>query len=244
MSSPQKQYTQELYQEFGYIATWLPGVPINLGDIGYFSKGQFERFTSLRKLKIPFRRIKGEGTGEYSYSSKGAVSEMFKARGEVPKVAGYLATAEAGFIVEWSRANATLFKANGITSSRIDDLETLGEQILELYRQGKWDPKYFVVVETQAAKSATILISSDTNAKIALSATGKIAPGGINIADIDAGLQPQFVSGLQTKIIASPGLTPLFKAFSVKKTVFGDAFFRGDKLSVAEITPDDLEYEE
>lgn len=244
MSSPQKQYTQELFNKWGYMATWLPGVPIQLGDIGTYHKGQFERITSLKNLGIPFRVMKGAVIDQDNYMSQGAVSEIFKAKGEASELAKYLSEAEAGFIVEMSRANATLFKAKGLRTFRIDDLQTLGDQILDLYRSGNWDRKHFVVIETRDAESATILISSSANAKIELSATGRISPAGVNIADMDAGLQTQYTRDMHTQIIATAGLTPLFKAWSVKKPVFGNAFFRDAEVSVAELTPDEIEYEE
>jgi hypothetical protein len=71
-----------------------------------------------------------------------------------------------------------------------------------------------------------------------------VTPGGISIADINAGLQIQFASNMHTQIVASKGLTPLFKARSVKKPIFGPAVFRSAELSLAEITPEEIEYEE
>lgn len=244
MPSPQKQYTQELFDKFGYMATWLPGVPVRLGDIGTYKKGQFERVTSLKNLGIPFRVLKGTSTGQANYASQGSVSETFKAKGEASELAKYLAKAEAGFIIEMSRANATLFKAVETRTSQIDDLQSLGEIILELYTLGNWDPKHFVVVETLDVESATIFISSSANARAELSAAGNVTPGGISIADINAGLQIQFASNMHTQIVASKGLTPLFKARSVKKPIFGPAVFRSAELDLAEITPEEIEYEE
>lgn len=244
MTSPQKQYTQELFDKFGYMATWLPGVPVRLGDIGTYNKGQYERVTSLKNLGIPFRVIRGTSIGQANYASQGAVSETFKAKGEASELAKYLTKTEAGFIIKMSRTNATLFKAVETCTSQIDDLQSLGEIILDLYTIGNWSPNHFVVVETLDVESATIFISSSENARAELSATGKVTPAGINIADLNAGLQTQFAADMHTQIVASKGLTPLFKARSVKKQIFGPAVFKSDELSLAEITPDEIEYEE
>jgi hypothetical protein len=245
MASPHKQYTKELYNQFTYLAMWLPSVPIKLGDVGIFNKGRFERITRLRNLGLSFEIRQDKTPSQVSYATEGAVSLSFKAEGEAPPPVSQLTAAQAGFLIEMTRANATLFQALETYSPSIEDQVTLGKQILELYKTGEWDLKYFVVTEILEARSATILISSSVNARVELSATGKINPGMIDLADIHAGLRLEHSRNMNTQIIATAGLTPLFKARSVKKRFgLGNAFFRDSEFELSGLTPEDIDYEE
>ena len=40
-----KKYTKELNQQFGYLATWLPGTPLALGDIGILRNNEFTKIS-------------------------------------------------------------------------------------------------------------------------------------------------------------------------------------------------------
>lgn len=54
MASAQGQYTNEMKKKFGYYATWNPGVPLKLGDIGTFSDNVFTRLSNLTDRGIEF----------------------------------------------------------------------------------------------------------------------------------------------------------------------------------------------
>lgn len=48
MNGPQKQYTSELHQRFGFFAIWTPGRPLALGDFGTLDNNEFTRISSLK----------------------------------------------------------------------------------------------------------------------------------------------------------------------------------------------------
>ena len=41
MASPVKRYQQEMHNNLGFFATWLPSTAIALGDIGVLQSGRF-----------------------------------------------------------------------------------------------------------------------------------------------------------------------------------------------------------
>ena len=142
MSSPHRQYTKELYTQFAYAATWLPGVPLHLGDVGTFTRGIFEHVVNIKELGISFDVRHDETPSQIDYSSERAVSISFKAAGETPKPMSQLTVSQAGFTIEMTRKNAVMFQALETYSPSIEDQASLGEEIIRLYRnEEKWKPK-------------------------------------------------------------------------------------------------------
>jgi hypothetical protein len=52
MASPVKLYQQEMHSNLGFFANWLPGDPIEVGDVGVLESGRFRRVVSLEDLGI------------------------------------------------------------------------------------------------------------------------------------------------------------------------------------------------
>ena len=233
-----KKYAKELKKQFNYFATWLPGTPLALGDIGVFKKNQFTKIANLSDFDIAFEVEADESKSTIEHSSKGAVSISAKASGTVSPQGSTLGDVDAGITVEFSKENAILFKANNTTSPSIKDQITLGQQILALFKDGKWDKDWAVITEIVNAESGTILISSSSNSKIELKASGEVEAANLDIADADLGLTVTFSKDLSTNIVAEESLTPLFKASKVKGRIFGPPVFGINKINSMDfITP-------
>lgn len=233
-----KKYTRELRQQFGYLATWLPGVPLALGDIGILKRNTFTKISNLSNFDIDFKIEKDPTKSDLEYTSKGAVSITTKASGTVAPQGSVLGEVDAGITVEFSKDKAILFKANGTSSPIIEDQILLGRKILSLYKKGQWDKDWVVITELVQADSASILISSSSTGKIELKATGELKTANMDIADADLGLELSFSRDLSTKIIAENSLTPLFRAMQVKGRLLGPPYFAQKAIrSIDLITP-------
>ena len=127
-----KKYTRELRQQFGYLATWLPGTPLELGDIGILKRNTYTKISNLSNFDIDFSIEKDLTKSDIEYTSKGAVSITTKASGTAATQGSVLGKIDAGITVEFSKENAILFKANGTSSPAIEDQIKLGRQILSL----------------------------------------------------------------------------------------------------------------
>ena len=221
-----RKYTRELRKQFGYFATWLPGTPIALGDIGVMKKNVFTKIANLEDFGISFVEEPDLDRSDIEHSSSGAVSVTTKASGNLSPAGSQVAEADAGIIVEFSKKNAILFKATGPLSPSIKDQITLGKQILELYRQGRWDKDWTVVTEVVTARSATIIISISAGGKIELKAKGDLGIAQLDIADAYLELGVNYSKDLSTTIIAKEGLTPLFKGSKIKTPFLGGPVFK------------------
>lgn len=227
-----RSYTRELYKQFKYLATWLPGVPLALGDIGLMKGKEFTKIGNLsdKKFNIKFDIENDTTKSEIEHSSKGAVTLSIKASGATPSQGSTLGKVDAGATIEFSKENAVLFKANGTLNHTIKDQISLGSQILNLYKNGQWDKDYVIITELVVADSSTILISSSKKGKIELKAKSKITSGNIDIADASFGFTNTFTKDLSTKIIAKEGLTPLFKVSKVRSRFLQPSIFSMNKV--------------
>ena len=219
-----KKYASELKRQFGYLATWLPGTPISLGDIGIMRKNVFTKIANLSDFDIHFDVESDPSKSDIEHSTSGAVSISTKAAGTASLNNSALGETEAGIIVEFSKEKAILFKANGTSSPSIKNQIEVGKSVIDLYRQRKWDKDWMVVTEVVNAESATILISSSAQGKIELKAKGEIEAAKLDIADANIELELSYSKDLSTKIITEGALTPLFKASKVKNRLLNPTF--------------------
>ena len=211
MKATVKRYTDELYRQFHYYATWLPTSPVELGSIGTFDDREFTRISHLHDQGIEYETYDTPNKGDLDYSSQGAVTVSPKLSGKIPAAGSVLSQVDAGFTVDFSRKNAIMFRAKGTVCTSIKDQVKLGRDIKKKYEEGKWDKKWVVITELVRADSATILISSAVNSKVELKANANIGTRKLDIADANLDLGIAFEKNIETKVVAEKGLTPLFK---------------------------------
>lgn len=239
MASAQRQYTNEMKRKFGYYATWNPGVPLKLGDIGTLNNNVFNRLSNLSEREIEFEIRPDETKTPLEHNSEGSVSVTTKLSGTVAPQGSVLTNLDAGIIVEFSKENSTLFKANNTTSPSIKDKINLGEQVLKLYKEGKWNKNWVIVTELVEAENATVIISNNSNSKIELKANANIDAPTFDIADAEFKFSTQFSKGLETKIISAEGLTPLFKVMGMKTRIILPPIFKTKKVMAFDlVTPE------
>lgn len=239
MTSAQEQYTDELKKKFGYYATWNPGVPLQLGDIGTFVDNVFTRLSNLEDMGIQFDTRPDESKTVLEHNSQGSVSVTTKLSGTLAPQGSVLTNLDAGIIVEFTKQYSTLFKANNTTSPSIKDTIKLGDQVVRLYHEGKWNKKWVIITELVKAESATVIISNSSNGKIELKANANINSPTLDIADASFQFSTQFSRGLETKIISEDDLTPLFKVMGMKTRIFLPPVFTTRKVAALDmVTPE------
>ncbi len=234
-----KKYTNQLLKQFRYLATWLPGTPLELGDIGILRNNEFTKISNLNNEGIQFEVTEDETESDIEHSTKGAVSLTTKSSGVLAPQGSVLGEVDAGITVEFSQATAILFKANGTRSPSINDQISLGQEILGRFQSGKWDKDWAVITEIVIAKSGTIIISSSSTAKIELKAKGEIEAAKLDIAGANFNFEISFSKDLSTKIIAEKSLTPLFKVSKVKSRMIKPQIFGMKNISSLDlVTPE------
>ncbi|MDB5128351.1 hypothetical protein [Mucilaginibacter sp.] len=239
MKGAQERYTNEMKDHFGYYAAWQPGVPLQLGDIGVLNGNLFTKISNLNNFTMPFQVRTDTSSNDLEYSSKGAVAITSKLSGTVSPEGSKLAQGDVGFILDFSSENAVYFKADKAMSDLIDDTITIGNKVIDLYGQGKWNKNWVIITELVNTETATIVISSTSNSSLELKATANVQAADIDIADAQFGFKAAFSKGIDTKIIAQNNLTPLFKLQGIKTRIFSSPVFQSKGLTAFDIiTPE------
>lgn len=236
--SAYKNYNKEVHSEFGYRATWGPGTPLQLGDVGTIVEGVFRQESTLADFGITDVKTRaGSVMEDYNFDSKSGVSIAMKAAGEAAPANSKLAEAQAGFSIDFSRDFSVVFRAKSPQELLITNVAQIGTRIKELYEEGKWEKDYVVITSLVKAASATIIISGEKGAHIDISASGKASVSSIDLASLDAGLDVAWSNQISERIIAKAETTPLYRVHGIKK-----GWFRGGRfvaLKSAELTEAD-----
>lgn len=220
-----KQYTKKLKKEFDYSATWLPTTVVKPGDVGTLDNYMFRYVASLNDFDVDFKTIDESSNMDFEYCSSDSVSINAKLSGQAPIPGSSLTTADAGLNIKFSKGNGIVFRLSECTSTRIADMNAVGEQILSLYNDKKWKKNLVVVNEAVRANSATIIISNSSDAQLDLLVKGKASLDTIDLADVNADFKILKKSKIATNIVASEGLTPLFRTSGIKDPIFGGIYF-------------------
>jgi hypothetical protein len=217
MAAVHEQYTEEMRDRFGYLATWLPNVGLRLGDVGILKRDRFDAVTDLKRLGITFNTQFSDESTDLEYTSTDGVELSFKTAAEALGQGQGLAKANAVISVLFKHANAVMFVASKCRSSSIINRQDLGEQIIARHQNRQWLLKYVVVTELVTADTATVLISNSAGARIEFTVDTNLSFSSFDLADASGSLRMSHTTGIGTKIVAANGLTPLFRASGLRR---------------------------
>lgn len=219
------RYLKTVYTHTRYRATWAPGAPIVLGQVGRIVDGMFMHLTDLQTLGIPFETaIDAVPSDQFSFQSKGVKSIVVKAAGALDDRFQHVAEAKAGIKVSFSSGNAVVVKTADVRVNRIKNAAQLEADLLAAVlprledgqmKPPVWQRDWVVVTEVIDAGAATILASIDKDAALELEASAAVGPQGL--VDVDAGLAPKWSSSIGLDVVAGRGLTPFYRAVRVKR---------------------------
>jgi hypothetical protein len=210
-----QQYTDEIHDELGYWATWLPGVKLRLGDIGRIRDRVFTPEGSLERLGLPVTDD-GESLSDIQHATRGAVAYRVQTKADTQAIP-HVPQGSAGIALEFSRENAVVLVVRDAVERRLADVSALERRLTELVNAGEFDPEYAVVTHVVTAGTATVLISRSADSRVELSAKADLSLGLLDLASADAQLSRVGGSGMETEILARRGLTPLFKLVGFKR---------------------------
>lgn len=216
MASPVKLYQQEMHNNVGFFATWLPSSVLELGDLGTFEAGRFRRVGSLGELGVSIGSVR-EGTPENMSYSAWAAKKTETSAAASPTVP----IAKVELAIRFSRQGGYVFEAAAIRSVEIADRMTLAEAILRLYEQDRWQKGWLLVDTVYKADSATIIVSEDSASEIVLNATSDIPIGSLPLANPKVALSVASVTGKVIHVVAQSGLSPLYSCLRVQDPLFG-----------------------
>ena len=216
MASPIKIYQQEMHDNTGFFATWLPGDTIEIGDVGVFQGGRFRRMSSLKELGIKFDVSSGRSEQNVNYTSSHSTKV------NIGGSADAAAVGKAEISIEFSQQGAFVFQASKLQLHQLENRMKVSEQILKVYEQTKWDSSWLLVESLHEAERATIIVSEDSSAGLVIAAKMDASLPSISLVDPKLSLSVTSSRGRVMQLIGTEGLHPLYSCLRVKAPFFGD----------------------
>ncbi len=223
MASPAELYVNGVRKKLQYYyAAWLPNQELSLGDVGTLeNKVFFRSITSLKNLGIDFKIKDDTSPTPFTMQSEKGVEIANKLAGEINPKAPNIPQAKAGVSVNFSAKGAFVIKAPQTFEPVIDDIATLENQILDLYKKGKWNKEWAVIAKIVKAPSASFIISQSSEGKIELAAEAQIAAGSaVQLGDANLKLNASFTSGDIINMNDAQNVTPFFQLVGIKRKLF------------------------
>jgi len=211
-----RKYAQEIHEQFGYLATWLPNAPINIGDVGTVDNAIFTKVGTLADFGISFDEETHPNKADMEYASAGAVDITVGAGGNAPLPGQLPGTIDADVSVTFKSSDAILFQASECETVTIGNLMDVTDEVVALFVAGKWKKNQVVVTDAIRSAAATVLISSGQNAHITLHVRGDVGASKLKLASANASFDIKSSSSIGTRFVSEHGLTPLFTARGVR----------------------------
>lgn len=217
MASPVRTYQTEMHTNLGFFATWLPGDPIDIGDVGTMVDGRFRRLSSLAEIDVVCEASDPGPAQSVQYTSARGTKVETKAAADLVGVAN------AEVAINFSTEGAFVFHASGLRARQLKNLPVIERGVLKAYEKGKWQKDWFIIDAVQESSCTTIIVSQDTAASLVL--TAKLAGGlaALSLADPKLGLRVSASSGKLLHVVGGRSLKPLYSCLRVQSRLFGPA---------------------
>jgi hypothetical protein len=182
-----RRYLDTVRAETQMTAIYPPNMTLSLGDYGIMEDGRFVPIGNIATLpSAPVKFAPREGARDMSreFKSKGVRKTILGAGAKIPS-----ATPTVKPSVEFSFASefSAYVSVAGCTFRQIEDLASIGEQLLSLHADGKWDREWKVVTQLFESKNITIILSQEQSTKMVLEATSEISS--IDMSDVNLSLR-------------------------------------------------------
>ncbi len=234
-----KAYFDLVYREHDCYATWLPGTPVALGEIGRITeKGAFQRTGSFRDRlgEMPLARTVEET--DQTIASSGGVS--FSAGGEVKTshVVELLAGAGASMEIAFVRNEAAAMVLEDVRHHEFRDELAARKLMRRLREEQLIDDDEVVVTWVKEARSGVIASTYDAEKGADAALNAEVGQGQLTIAKIDGKLRVARLTSSQTVAEAEDGkpLTPMYRALVFKRNAPWWKFW-SKQLEIRSATP-------
>jgi hypothetical protein len=201
MSKLQILYSKEIAKELGKIAIYLPGEPIEVGDIITFPNsrrsflnkprplGSFRKVSSLKYLGVEFQKSnysKQKNTYRYSSTENVSISSDTIIKGDLG--ISSLPSLDSNIKMKFGKEGAIYFLAKDCSKTQIDNLYALENKITVANNRGILWEESFLVTSVTKAKRAFIAQSHSKSSQLYL----KGEMDGINYGNINTDLNTEF----------------------------------------------------
>ena len=212
MASPVKLYQQEIHDNLGFFATWLPGDQIEVGDVGVIEGGGSG--AKLRYRNSVFLVLSLPASRPKTFNTRQRMER--KSRRLVARPHLILPEPKSRSI---SRTREPLFSTpRASDSTNSTTCAAVAEKVL---KNKKWKKEWFLVEGIHTAGCATVIVSETDSASLVLVANAEAPIPGVSLADPKIGLTVSATRGKIFHVLGGKNLHPLYACLQLKLPIFG-----------------------
>ncbi|HZN20790.1 MAG TPA: hypothetical protein VFB84_21805 [Micromonosporaceae bacterium] len=202
MRSVPRSYWHEFRGAFARLPVWLPGTPIQLGDVGLLSADGWAPVTTLAGAGIAYR-VGPKGTPvDYDYHSAHGTEVSTTVAAQGGPLPAPVTTAGATLHYRFSRQGAFVVRARDVRARQIVDLAAVAEQVLAAYQEGTWDRGWTVVTEVGVAGPVLVLVSGRAGAEATVELAATAAVGVVPELGVNTGVRVLSERGLAASFVS------------------------------------------
>jgi hypothetical protein len=202
------------------------GLNLKLGDVvsvakegGFTLEGDCKSLlaTTPGSVRSPqdarpdFTEQEGDAT-KYVFRAAGKASSLFP---ELPKMA-------AGFDLSFGAVDSWLLAIVGRNITSLANTARFRKPILDAYARGVWKPDWALVISVAKVAKMTLIASTSSNAKVALSIAGTVSPDASMEAKLTADCSITAANQQLFKCLTNKPMTAFCSALRVKDRWWGD----------------------
>lgn len=219
MASAVKAFMDTVMSATGRVPVWLPGLNVELGDIGVFEDGQWTQKSTLKDEGIPFRVREDDTPSEgldlangENWEVSGGVTGDVKVPGG-PSGHGVLKLSLSG-------SGSFVLRTSDSIVNTISNLNEVEGEMLHRFRTGNgdWDKSWFVVNEIFVPSRAFVAVANGRAASLNLDLGVQPSGAVLDLAEATVGARIGETSNVSGKLLA---LTPAALTFNVRRADWG-----------------------
>jgi hypothetical protein len=238
--SVEEQYTSEVRRELGYLAAWLPTTPLSLGDYGYLDGATFRREGNISVFGVDYEPLGAGVSADIRYQSSKGVDLTFQGKAD-GQIIPDIPAGHAGVKIAFSKDSAVVLVTDDASEQPFSDVASVQTQILALE-----DPKALhekvVISSIVTAEGTSVLVSRSSTGELTVGAKADLSGLG-DLAKASVDLKVRREREMSTTILAQPGLTPLLRAFRVRRWGFQGPGFQPEGVAAGPVQQEDAGFE-
>lgn len=230
-------YSEGLYRTHKHLATWLPGAPIQLGDVGRMKKFLWGRETALPDGVWDKKIRSGGRISSLDWQSTNKFTIDTKVAGQADPSFTGLAKADGGIAYTFTEGDAVIFHADDIETEEVADNAPIRRWMLNEHRAGRLDLDTVVITRVRKAKSCVVLITESDGARVELKASAAVTTGERTNGKLSGNLEIVRATGMFLHLVVQD-CVPLFGGIRLRKRLFGQPHIHDILLGDQSADPD------
>jgi hypothetical protein len=236
-----EDFWDEFQERFSRAPVWLPGTPMELGEIGLIDRRGYLRIAHLADYGITYETQPSSVQSEYSVTSSAATMRDIRGGAAAADPTAALGAGQVGMRVAFSGAGGFVVRCKGVTGTRITDVLAVERQILDRNRaEPFWERDWIYVQEVVTAKPCILVVSARSGAEATIHATASAGAASFaQVLDAGAGLTISDQSSID-QYVATPERAPLMWRGRWLRGLLRKKFVSRGALDESELTAGDL----